>query len=318
MAWHDFIVRAYLCADDHAVYLAGLPDVPSSLPNSRCLEILDDSEAIPATALAGKSALGADPAAAKGARVPAAGAGRERGCPLPPVAGGGTPASAPATRGRPGWRKPCPTCPGRYRKPIERLRELAKLDRLRATAQAVYRLRVVLQHTEPPIWRDIQVHNCTLDQLHKVLQAAMGWEGNHPYLFKLGDVQYTVLPQTVRRLPSQIGDAEHTYLNQIIPLRNKPFSFKYLYDLNDEWGHGITVEGIIPLDARRRYPLCLDGERACPPEGCGGVERYVETLQILADPAHVYHDNVVKWLGHFDPQAFSAKAATRRMRQDRH
>jgi hypothetical protein len=318
MAWQDFIVRAYLCADDHAVYLAGLPDVPSSLPSSRCLEILDASEAIPATALAQENVLLELTLPQRKALVYL----------LPELSGKVDVHSRRSLvvrllrlhlqRVEDRVTEALPDLPRAYRKPMERLRELVKLDQWRATAQAVYRLRVVLQHTEPPIWRDIQVHNCTLDQLHKVLQAAMGWEGTHPYLFKLADVQYTVLPQTVRRLPSQIGDAEHTYLNQIIPLSNKPFSFKYLYDLNDEWGHGITVEGIVPQDARRRYPLCLDGERACPPERCGGVERYVETLQILADPAHVYHDNVVKWLGRFDPQAFSAKAATRRMQQDGH
>ncbi|MHB8865123.1 MAG: IS1096 element passenger TnpR family protein [Pirellulaceae bacterium] len=63
--------------------------------------------------------------------------------------------------------------------------------------------------------------------------------------------------------------------------------------------------------------MCLKGERACPPEGCGGAERYAEMLDILADPADEHHGNVAEWLGRFDAESFSAESATRKMRYER-
>nr|MDQ2695392.1 plasmid pRiA4b ORF-3 family protein [Pseudomonadota bacterium] len=47
------------------------------------------------------------------------------------------------------------------------------------------------------------------------------------------------------------------------------------------------------------YPRCLAGERACPPEDCGGVPGYYQLLEILADPSHDEYAGMVEWLkGH--------------------
>ena len=48
------------------------------------------------------------------------------------------------------------------------------------------RLLVNLMHIEPLIWRRILVpHGITLAQLHKVIQAAMGWENSHLHEFRI-------------------------------------------------------------------------------------------------------------------------------------
>ena len=41
-------------------------------------------------------------------------------------------------------------------------------------------------------------------------------------------------------------------------------------NMGDYWEHLITVEKIIE-DYPHVYPICLEGEGACPPEDCGGV-----------------------------------------------
>ncbi|MGH7264089.1 MAG: IS1096 element passenger TnpR family protein, partial [Candidatus Rokuibacteriota bacterium] len=50
---------------------------------------------------------------------------------------------------------------------------------------------------------------------------------------------------------------------------------------------------------------------ACPPEDCGGPWGYAELKEILADPSHEQHQEMLDWLGldnasAFDPGAVAA------------
>jgi len=73
--------------------------------------------------------------------------------------------------------------------------------------------------------------------------------------------------------------------------------------------------GFSSADPKAKYPLCLEGERACPSEDCGGPWGYAEFLAAIADPEHEQHDDMVKWGGAFDSEAFDVKAATKEMRK---
>ena len=46
--------------------------------------------------------------------------------------------------------------------------------------------------------------------------------------------------------------------------------FRYTYDFGDNWRHVIQIEKALELDPQVRYPRCVKGSRACPPEDCGG------------------------------------------------
>ena len=41
-------------------------------------------------------------------------------------------------------------------------------------AERLYQFKITLRGIEPPIWRRIQVKDCTLDRLHEHIQTAMG------------------------------------------------------------------------------------------------------------------------------------------------
>jgi hypothetical protein len=55
--------------------------------------------------------------------------------------------------------------------------------------------------------------------------------------------------------------------------------FVYEYDFIDGWQHDLRLEQILPLDSRRDYPLCIGGQRAAPPEDCGGPWAFLELRQ---------------------------------------
>ena len=50
-------------------------------------------------------------------------------------------------------------------------------------AGAIYQFKVTLNESHPPIWRRIQVPDCTLGELHEVLQVVMDWGNSHLHQF---------------------------------------------------------------------------------------------------------------------------------------
>jgi hypothetical protein len=48
---------------------------------------------------------------------------------------------------------------------------------------AIYQFKVNLKESHPPIWRRFQAPDCTLGELHEVLQIVMGWEDCHLHQF---------------------------------------------------------------------------------------------------------------------------------------
>src|SRR5215211_6860603 len=60
--------------------------------------------------------------------------------------------------------------------------------------------------------------------------------------------------------------------------------FLYEYDFGDSWDHELLIEKVLPFEAGKRYPVCLTGKRACPPEDCGGMNRLHSGLQLRRLP----------------------------------
>ena len=83
---------------------------------------------------------------------------------------------------------------------------------------------------------------------------------------------------------------------------------EYEYDFGDSWLHEILLEGIFLKEKKIKYPKCLAGQRACPPEDCGGVPGYESIIKILKDPKHEEYKGTIEWLsgsyGKYDPEIF--------------
>lgn len=188
----------------------------------------------------------------------------------------------------------------------------------KSASQELYQFKITLMGIEPPIWRRIQVQDCTLDELHEHIQTAMGWTNSHLHQFQIngqlfGDPE--LLNQDDYGEEFEIMDSTATLLSEIVPSGKKQLSFRYEYDFGDSWYHEIVFEGCPPLKKKEKYPLCLEGERSCPPEDVGGRWGYENFLSAIADPKHEEHKEMLEWRGPFDPEAFDAKKATKEMRE---
>ena len=174
---------------------------------------------------------------------------------------------------------------------------------------SIYQLKIVLHEIEPPIWRILQIKgNASLGKLHDYLQAAMGWKDCHLHEFRIGDKRFRDKYQMYEdKFESDMYDERKYTLEKLL---QEGDSFEYEYDFGDGWDHGILVEKIIPAKEEVYYPICVYGERACPPEDCGGTSGYEELLEVLNDYTHEDHEHFTQWAGEdFDPENFDLKRA---------
>ena len=157
----------------------------------------------------------------------------------------------------------------------------------------VYQLKISLVGINPTIWRRIHVPDTyTFSNLHTAIQQAMGWYDCHLYEFS-----------TLSGIPLSENDLIR---NVIISSPHK--KVRYEYDFGDSWLHDILWEKTLPANDKVQYPLCINGERACPPEDCGGVPGYSHLLQILKNPKNKEYGSMLEWLGEdFDPEEFNLK-----------
>lgn len=193
--------------------------------------------------------------------------------------------------------------------------EMRKQEReSRRTGQAtkVFELQITLLDIEPAIWRRFTVtDDATLAELHRIVQLVMGWMGGHLHEFETPDGRrYAATdPGLNPDGPGpDVGDAQSVTLREV--LRRPGERIHYVYDFGDGWEHHIQLVEIRDAKPSESVPLCLGGERACPPEDCGGPWGYTELLEALANPGHERHEEFTEWLSDyqavgFDPEAFA-------------
>ncbi|MEO3776909.1 plasmid pRiA4b ORF-3 family protein [Micromonospora sp. B11E3] len=174
----------------------------------------------------------------------------------------------------------------------------------------IYQLKVSLAGVRPPVWRRVLIPGgYTLDRLHRVVQHAMGWRNCHLHSFEIDGRQYGA-PDPDGELA--LRDELDVRLDAVL---GKGSRFQYVYDFGDWWEHDLLVEDAFAADPDERYPICLAGERACPPEGIGGPPGHQLMLAALADPAHPEHGSMRDWVGDwYDPDAFDPGRATTLLR----
>ena len=177
----------------------------------------------------------------------------------------------------------------------------------------VYKIKVTLLGTSPPIWRRLLVPaEATLAQLHRVLQLAMGWEDDHLHEFSIGQRRFGPPEPGDFMGMSSAEDERKTPVSSV--LGRVGAKARYTYDFGDSWEHGIVLEKRLAADPDMAYPVCTGGQLACPPEDCGGIGGFYALLDAVGDANHEQHEDMLDWLGdNFDPKAFSIDDVNRRL-----
>lgn len=184
----------------------------------------------------------------------------------------------------------------------------------------VYQFKITLLGTDPPIWRRVQVRDGILEELHVVIQIAMGWTDSHMHEFRVGDRSFAdpgMMQDTFGEL--ECSDSTTTRLSDVLfdgEGERKKDKLIYLYDFGDSWEHEVKFEKKVEAEPKVKYPQCVEGERACPPDDCGGVWGFADFVEAMADPKHPEHRSLKEWFGgKFDPAKFSAEAVNKTLKR---
>lgn len=177
-------------------------------------------------------------------------------------------------------------------------------------SKKIYQFKISLKGIRPLIWRRIQVpENYDFYELHVAIQDAMGWCDYHLHQYEIvnpiiGEPEIISMPDD--ECDIKITDARKAKISKYFKIIKEA---KYEYDFGDSWEHKIVLEKIIPAVEGEKYPKCIAGKRACPPEDCGGVWGYEELADIMSNPKHPEYKERKEWLGgELEPEKFDPKA----------
>lgn len=172
--------------------------------------------------------------------------------------------------------------------------------KLPASKTPVLQLKVTLNDCHPPIWRRFLVHYSTpLSDLHYTIQDVMGWFDGHFHIFECEPRRFTDLSFEL----GYDGLEDEASMPVGALLKKKGDSLQYLYDFGDDWRHTIVLEK--RLKVKDGLPLCIEGERACPLEDCGGIYGHDRILDFFNTPKKKRDPDLADWIpDDYDPSFF--------------
>ena len=138
----------------------------------------------------------------------------------------------------------------------------------------VYQLHILLLGISPAIQRRLVLRSdSSIADLHYFIQITFSWTDSHLHQFKhhgktygvyhLGGLDFDTDPKKVRLRDLKLRLKER---------------FEYQYNLTDNWRHQVRLEKILPLKAKKTYPVCIGGSGVAPPEACGSPAGFLEAV----------------------------------------
>jgi hypothetical protein len=188
---------------------------------------------------------------------------------------------------------------------------ILKVPGRKTSTAEIYQIKIVLRYSRPPIWRRFHVQSdVSLAKLHRIIQRVMGWEDSHLHQFTIRGNEYGVPDEDENEIDPLLNEQSFT-LGELIAAGQ----FEYKYDFGDNWEHTLDIEEKLPPDKGIRYPVCVAGVQACPPEDVGGTPGYENFLEAVKNPKHPEHAEYREWIGgDFDPEEFDLNAVNRLLR----
>ena len=170
-----------------------------------------------------------------------------------------------------------------------------------------YQMMVMLEGSEPKIWRQISVPgNMTLADLDRIIQAAMGWEDEHMHAFAVPqkNERYYSVPASRRfEKPDAVNWGEPAHNEARFKLQDVMAAPKdkllYLYDFGDDWEHVITLKAVV--DTELALPSLLKAQQGCPPEDCGGPPGAQYWASVWYDKSHPERNIALQMFGEYEP-----------------
>ncbi len=163
--------------------------------------------------------------------------------------------------------------------------------------------------------------NITFVQLHKVIQAAFGWQNYHLYSFGLfkewprdyynarPDIELMDRTETYDIRPYE-KEIAGTRLPDYVPEYRKVL---YRYDYGDNWEHYIEF-GNITEDCDEDLPKLLFGEGDAPPEDSGGIGGFAEFQEIISDPTNEEYKELTAWAASQRWKPFDFEVSARKVK----
>jgi len=178
----------------------------------------------------------------------------------------------------------------------------------RPDVKHVARLRIEIDEVTPAVVRRLEVPlDIRLDDLHFVLQIAIGWQNGHPFEFRVeganADKRWGLVDHSD---PDPPLPAESATLADL--LTDGAGLLHYDYVFGEDWAHSIEVETVADADPKAHYPRLLSAEGRCPPSDIGGTMGYETYLRAIADPLHASHEAMREWEPDFDPHVVNEAA----------
>jgi hypothetical protein len=184
--------------------------------------------------------------------------------------------------------------------------------RSRPPPERIFTLRLDVKACLPRIWRRLVVRESMwLSRLHDTIQIVFDWFDYQTHAFVLDELRFG---NPVKREDLVVEDDRDVTLADVdLEHRGR---FGYEYHFGDGWRINLRVEKGAVVEKGIHYPVCTGGERAGPPEDCGGVEAFHDMLASLQEPQSDLAREWREWLGpEYDPAACDIVRINRGLRK---
>jgi len=187
-----------------------------------------------------------------------------------------------------------------------------KGGRAKRPPETVLTLRLSVVGAQPRVWRRLLVRESMwLSRLHDSIQVVFDWFDYQTHAFALDDLKFG---NPVKRDDIVIEDDRDVTLAELDLSHRERFMYEYHF--GEGWQVEVRIEKLGVAEKGFRYPLCLAGERAGPPEDCGGLEAFHDMLACLKTPLSELGREWNEWLGpDYDPALCDLDKVNRALRR---
>lgn len=180
------------------------------------------------------------------------------------------------------------------------------------SAEKAFSLRLQVVGCTPRIWRRLLVRESLwLTRLHDCIQVAFDWFDYQTHQFVVDDLRFG---NPSRKDEVQVEDDRDVTLADLeLASRDR---LLYEYHFGEGWQVDIRVEKTVAIEKGTTYPVCIAGDRAGPPEDCGGLEAFHDMLACIKEPHTDLGREWLEWLGPtYDPVACDLEKINKGLRK---